>query len=62
MQPHQARRKRQVLSRLFAMRIVGRPVPRYLGLGVGDAARGEPFMNQLKSFAGLVRRFIKGTA
>jgi coenzyme F420 hydrogenase subunit beta len=62
MQPHQARRKRQVLSRLFAMRVVGRPVPRYLGLGVGDAARGEPFMNQLKSFAGLVRRFIKGTA
>jgi coenzyme F420 hydrogenase subunit beta len=62
MQPHQARRKRQVLSRLWAMRVVGRPVPRYLGLGVAEAARREPVMAQVKSFAGLVRRFIKGTA
>lgn len=62
MQPHQARRKRQVLSRLWAMRVVGRPMPRYLGLGVVEAARREPAMAQLKSFAGLVRRFIKGTA
>jgi coenzyme F420 hydrogenase subunit beta len=62
MQPHQARRKRQVLSRLWAMRVAGRPVPRYLGLGVSEAARREPVMAQVKSFAGLVRRFIKGTA
>lgn len=62
MQPHQARRKRQVLSRLMAMRLAGRPVPRYLGLGVIEAARREPIFLQLKSFAGLVRRFIKGTA
>ncbi len=62
MQPHQARRKRQVLSRLWAMRVAGRPVPRYLGLAVTEAARREPILLQLKSFAGLVRRFIKGTA
>lgn len=62
MQPHQARRKRQVASRLWAMRVVGRPVPRFLGVGVAEAARLEPIILQLKSFAGLVRRFIKGTA
>ncbi|WP_310498825.1 Coenzyme F420 hydrogenase/dehydrogenase, beta subunit C-terminal domain [Sandarakinorhabdus sp.] len=62
MQPHQARRKRQVLSRLWAMRVVGRPVPRFVGVGVADAARLEPLHLQLKSFAGLVRRFIRGTA
>ncbi|OSZ65375.1 hypothetical protein CAP39_12450 [Sphingomonas sp. IBVSS1] len=62
MQPHQARRKRQVLSRLWAMRVAGRPVPRYLGLAVTEAARREPLLQQLKSFAGLLRRFIKGTA
>jgi coenzyme F420 hydrogenase subunit beta len=62
MQPHQARRKRQVASRLWAMRVVGRPVPRFIGVGVAEAARLEPIILQLKSFAGLVRRFIKGTA
>ncbi len=62
MQPHQARRKRQLVSRLWAMRVVGRPVPRYLGVGTAEAARLEPMWLQLKSFAGLVRRFVKGTA
>lgn len=62
MQPHQARRKRQLASRLWAMRLVGRPVPRYLGVGVAQAARLEPWWLQLKSCAGLVRRFVKGTA
>lgn len=62
MQPHQGRRKRQLLSRLWAMRLAGRPAPRYLGLGVIEAARREPLLAQAKSFAGLLRRFIKGTA
>jgi len=62
MQPHQGRRKRQLLSRLLAMRLAGRPVPRYLGLGVIEAARREPVLAQVKSFAGLLRRFIRGTA
>jgi coenzyme F420 hydrogenase subunit beta len=62
MQPHQARRKRQLASRLLAMRLVGRPVPAYRGVGVAEAARLEPWWLQLKSCAGLVRRFVKGTA
>jgi coenzyme F420 hydrogenase subunit beta len=62
MQPSQARRKRQVASRLWAMRVAGRPVPRYAGLAVAEASRLEPVALKLKSFAGLVRRFIRGTA
>ena len=62
MQPSQARRKRQIAARLWAMRVVGRPVPRYAGLAVAEASRLEPLHLRLKAFAGLVRRFIRGTA
>lgn len=62
MQPHQARRKRQVLSRLLAMRVVGRPVPAYRGVALREAAAREPLLAQAKSFAGLVRRFVQGRA
>lgn len=62
MQPSQARRKRQIAARLWAMRVVGRPVPRYAGLAVAEASRQEPLLRKLKSFAGLVRRFMRGTA
>ena len=62
MQPHQARRKRQVAARLWAMRVVGRPVPTYAGLALAEASRREPLLLKLRSFAGLVRRFIRGTA
>ncbi len=62
MQPHQARRKRQVLSRLAAMAVAGRPAPRYRGLQLWAAAAKESPLAQAKSFAGLVRRFIQGRA
>jgi coenzyme F420 hydrogenase subunit beta len=62
MQPSQARRKRQIAARLWAMRVAGRPVPRYAGLAVAEASKLEPMLLKLKSFAGLVRRFIRGTA
>jgi coenzyme F420 hydrogenase subunit beta len=62
MQPHQARRKRQVLSRLAAMAVAGRPAPRYRGLQLWAAAARESPLAQAKSFAGLVRRFIQGRA
>ncbi|MBC7504512.1 MAG: Coenzyme F420 hydrogenase/dehydrogenase, beta subunit C-terminal domain [Sandarakinorhabdus sp.] len=62
MQPHQARRKRQILSRLAAMVVVGRPVPRYRGLQLWAAAARENPVKQARSFAGLVRRFIQGRA
>ena len=62
MQPHQARRKRQILSRLAAMAVVGRPVPRYRGLQLWAAAARENPIEQARSFAGLVRRFMQGRA
>lgn len=40
MQPHQARRKSQVLARLAGLRAAGQPVPRFRGLGLWRAALG----------------------
>ncbi len=62
MQPHQARRKRQLLARLAAMAAVRRPRPRFSGNQLAEAARGEPLLSQAKAFAGLVRRFLQGRA
>jgi coenzyme F420 hydrogenase subunit beta len=62
MQPHQARRKRQILSRLAAMAVVGRPLPRYRGLQLWAAAARESPVRQARSFAGLVRRLLQGRA
>lgn len=60
MQPHQARRKRQLLSRLAALAVAGRPVPRYRGVRLREAARQEPWLAQARSFAGLLRRIFQG--
>lgn len=62
MQPAQARRKRQILSRLAAVAVAGRPVPRYRGVNLWAAARREWPLAQAKSFAGLVRRLWQGRA
>ncbi|PZN92116.1 MAG: hypothetical protein DCF31_17665, partial [Alphaproteobacteria bacterium] len=60
MQPSQARRKRQILSRLAAMAVARRPIPRYRGLQLWQAAALESPLAQARSFAGLLRRFIQG--
>jgi coenzyme F420 hydrogenase subunit beta len=62
MQPHQARRKRQIVSRLAAMAVAGRPSPRYRGLHLWSAAARESPLAQARSFAGLVRRLLQGRA
>ncbi|KPF77630.1 hypothetical protein IP88_05880 [alpha proteobacterium AAP81b] len=62
MQPAQARRKRQILSRLMALAVAGRPLPRYRGLDLWAAARQERLGEQARSFAGLVRRLLQGRA
>ncbi len=56
MQPSQARRKRLVLSRLLAMRLLGRKVPRYQGLHIGLAARAASAGSHLRSFVGMMKR------
>jgi coenzyme F420 hydrogenase subunit beta len=60
MQPAQARRKKQILSRLAAMAVVGRPLPRYRGLQLWAAAARDKPLEQARSFAGLVRRLMQG--
>ncbi len=56
MQPSQVRRKRELLARLAATKVAGRPVPRYRGVGMLAAARQAPVMQHARAFAGLVRR------
>ena len=58
MQPSQARRKRELIARLAAVAVAGRPVPRYRGIQLAAAARQAPIMQQFRSFAGLVRRIV----
>ncbi len=62
MQPHQARRKRQLRARLAAMAVAGRPVPRFTGNQLTQAARAEPLAAQARAFAGLLRRFLQRRA
>lgn len=59
MQPSQVRRKRELIARLSAMAVAGRPIPRYRGVRLVAAAREAPLRQHLRSFAGLVRRFIQ---
>ena len=59
MQPSQAKRKRLVLSRLLALRFIGRPVYQGRGVLIGNAARRAPIMEALRSFAGMIRRSIR---
>lgn len=60
MQPAQARRKRQILSRLAAMAVALKPRPAYHGLNLTAAARQDTMKAQLRSFAGLLRRILQG--
>ncbi|MWD25975.1 coenzyme F420 hydrogenase [Aquicoccus sp. SCR17] len=59
MQPHQARRKSQVLARLAGLRVAGQPVPRFRGLGLWRAAFSG--LGALGSnLRGMVRRVKRG--
>lgn len=60
MQPSQARRKRLVLSRLWAMRLAGRRLPRFHGLHLIPAARSAGLYANARSFLGLCRRLAMG--
>jgi len=59
MQPFQARRKRLVVSRLAAMLVLGRTIPRYRGLRLVTLARQAGLMANLRSFAGTLRRLVR---
>jgi coenzyme F420 hydrogenase subunit beta len=58
-QPGQRERRRALWARLAALRLVGRPTPRYEGLQIGAAARQNPWRRNLKNFLGMVRRSLR---
>ncbi len=58
MQPGQRERRRALLARILALRLVGRPVPRYRGLQLWPAARQNPLRRNLKNFLGMLRRAL----
>lgn len=58
-QPGQRERRRALLARLLALRLVGQPVPQYKGLHLWDAARQNPLSRNLKNFLGMLRRALR---
>lgn len=58
-QPGQRERRRALLARLTALRLVGRPVPAYRGLRLAEAARQNPLARNLKNFLGTLRRALR---
>ena len=58
-QPGQRERRRALLARLLALRLAGRPVPRYEGLLIAAAARQNPILRNLKNFLGTLRRVLR---
>jgi coenzyme F420 hydrogenase subunit beta len=60
MQPYQARRTRLTLARLLALRLVGRPVPRYPGIRLWRAALRAGWRANLRGFLGALARALRG--
>ena len=60
MQPSQARRKRLILSRLFALAILERSYPTFRGLNLFAAAMSAGLWPNIKSFLGMARRIVLG--
>jgi coenzyme F420 hydrogenase subunit beta len=58
MQPYQLHRKRLVLSRLLALRSMGRPAPRYIHFPLLRLAAQLPLRENIRSFWGTLRRLI----
>ncbi|MBP8671683.1 MAG: Coenzyme F420 hydrogenase/dehydrogenase, beta subunit C-terminal domain, partial [Sphingobium sp.] len=58
MQPAQARRKRLVLARAAACRVLFQPVPEMAGLALSKAALRGRLMEQARNFFGTLRRIL----
>ena len=58
-QPGQRERRRALLARLAALRLLGRPVPCYLGLRIAAAAGQNPLARNIKNFLGTLRRSLR---
>lgn len=55
-QPGQRNRRRTLLARLLALRLMGRPVPEYRGMTLLAAARQERPLTLITAFLGMARR------
>lgn len=60
MQPGQRFRRRVVAARMAALRLAGRPVPRYRGLRLVAAARDGSVKFFVQNFVGMFRRILAG--
>ena len=58
-QPDQRERRHALLARLAALRLVGRPIPRYEGLNLVAAVRQNPLSRNLRDFFGMLRRALR---
>jgi coenzyme F420 hydrogenase subunit beta len=59
-QPGQTNRRLALFARLLALRIMGRPVPRYTGLRVREVAARNSFLSNMRNFLGMLRRVAIG--
>ena len=58
-QPGQRDRRRAIMARLAALRLMGWPVPNYRGLHVIAAAGQNPPMLNIRNFVGTLRRVLR---
>jgi coenzyme F420 hydrogenase subunit beta len=61
-QPGQTSRRRALFARLVALRLLGKPTPRYTGFTLLAAARTGSFSWSARNFLGMVRRVLLGRA
>lgn len=59
-QPGQRERRRALAARLSALKLTGRPVPRYRGLRIWEAARQNSLEKLGRNFLGMLRRALQG--
>lgn len=57
-QPGQRQRRQVLAARLAALRLIGKPVPRYEGLQIVAAARQSTLRRSLRNFLGMLRRSL----
>ncbi|WP_246030442.1 Coenzyme F420 hydrogenase/dehydrogenase, beta subunit C-terminal domain [Litoreibacter halocynthiae] len=58
-QPGQTRRRRVLLARLAALWVLGRPIPRYRGMGLCAMARRASLSDTVRNFGGTMRRVYR---
>lgn len=59
-QPGQTTKRRYALARLMALRVTGRPAPRYAGFHLARNARAAGPVKNARNFLGTLRRILRG--